>query len=100
LTIPIKPAILIQFSTIIRIIKMPLLTFYCTTTECPENTGHFPDSHREIELLVKVDEIPQCEVCSGNMSKVIGAPGLSFSGRDWPTKEFKLDNKTRKLMNS
>ena len=78
---------------------MPIFDFYCTTSECPENTGHFPTSHRSFELFVKPNEIPQCTACFGDMTKIIGAPALQFNGRDWPSKEIKLDNQTRKLMN-
>jgi len=55
---------------------MPIFECVCTTTECPENVGHYPTSHRVIEVLCKADETPICEACGSGLTKLISAvPG-------------------------
>lgn len=65
---------------------MPIFEFYCTTTECPENTGHYPTSHRPIELLVWDNEIPVCSVCGSSLNKGVSAPRGYVKGTENPCK--------------
>lgn len=55
---------------------MPIYEFVCQTSECPENTDHFPTSHRVKELLCKSTDEPVCEVCGHKLKKIMSAcPG-------------------------
>ena len=55
---------------------MPIFDTYCTTTECPENTGHYPTSHRVKEVSCKINEEPVCDGCGGVLKKLLTAiPG-------------------------
>ena len=51
---------------------MPIREYICTTTECPENTGHLDaGTHKVIELLVGLKEEPDCEVCGAKLKQII-----------------------------
>lgn len=65
---------------------MPIREYICTTTECPENTGHFPTSHRIIELFVKMNEHPVCEVCGYKLTQIMSASKGYVSGTTNPCK--------------
>lgn len=55
---------------------MPKYDAYCTTPECSENTGHYPDSHRVIEVECRITDEPVCPVCKLRVKKIFSAvPG-------------------------
>lgn len=60
---------------------MPIYEFVCTTTECPENTGHVStNTHRTIELFCRSDEEPECKVCGHQLIKLLSAiPGRVYN---------------------
>lgn len=72
---------------LIRNYMPPIYEYYCSTIECPENTGHFPTSHRIIEKLVKMDEHPDCDVCHCKLIKVTSAPRGRVTGSRNPVKQ-------------